>query len=165
MSNKELVDYSLDMVGDRKDYSDKLQYHRVEKSTMDAISRISKYGYEKHGCYDSWKEQDDPLVYVDALLRHTYELLDGNFFDEESGLCHGDAVVWNAQAFTNLLYKKVGYQQKYLEQDNEICAISWLNMLKKSAYPDDEYQMSINDYEYNIDTSVDYDYVRRECSE
>ena len=106
---------------------------------------------------------DDPLVYVDALLRHTYELLDGNFFDEESGLCHGDAIVWNAQAFTNLLYKKVGYQQKYLEQDNEICAISWLNMLKKSAYPDNEYQMSINDYEYNIDTSVDY--VRKECSE
>lgn len=134
--------------GDRKDYSNKLQYHRVEKSTRQAISRVARYGYQKHACYDSWKEQENPLVYADALERHLAEVLDGNFFDSESGLSHLDAVVWNAQALTHLVYKKLGHEQDNIEQDNEAIALNWKKMLYYDAYPnqkDYDHQISIHD--------------------
>ena len=100
----------VDSTGDRKSHLHKMPYQNVEKVVFDSIARISQYGFNKYGCYDSWQSQVDIDVYYGALLRHLMADLDGELLDTESGLSHLDHALWNLQAILWLREKKEMYR-------------------------------------------------------
>ena len=101
------------ITGDRKDYKDKLPYHQVKRSTFELISKVSQYGYQKYGCYDSWEHQEDPNVYFDAMLRHSMQHQNGELFDRESTILHIAHGLWNYQAWCYLLLRENNLIDEY----------------------------------------------------
>ena len=65
----------------------KLDLTLVPNSLIRAVATIREYGIAKYGERDNWKKV--PVEeYKKALYRHLLSALDGEEFDEESGLPH-----------------------------------------------------------------------------
>lgn len=67
--------------------SGKLMMSLIEPQFIKGTAEVLTIGGVKYEI-DNWKKCDDRQRYVDALLRHIYDYLDGNKCDEESGVSH-----------------------------------------------------------------------------
>lgn len=66
----------------------KIQPTLVPTALIQAVARVRKYGVDKYGTKESWREVE-PQRYRDAMYRHLLAYIDNpNGVDEESGLPH-----------------------------------------------------------------------------
>lgn len=63
----------------------------VPWATIKAMARVRRYGIDKYGAAESWRDVE-PHRWIDAALRHIYAHLNGEITDPESGLPH----LWHA---------------------------------------------------------------------
>jgi hypothetical protein len=72
-----------DLIGIKKD-----NIHLVPPEAIRGISKAMQYGADKYGAYNWRDKKIQYLIYLDATLRHTLALLDGEDLDPDSGLPH-----------------------------------------------------------------------------
>jgi hypothetical protein len=48
-------------------------------------AKAMKHGADKYGAYNWRDNKVQAMIYIDAILRHTYEYLEGNDVDKDSG--------------------------------------------------------------------------------
>lgn len=71
----------------QKDRKGKVEPTLVDPEFIRAIARVRMYGNQKYPDKDNWK--GNPVeFYRDAAYRHWLQYLDGEYYDEESGLPH-----------------------------------------------------------------------------
>lgn len=59
----------------------------VYNSVIKLISKVRRFGIEKHGNSEDWRTTN-PIQHYDAMLRHINAAIDGEELDTESGLPH-----------------------------------------------------------------------------
>jgi hypothetical protein len=65
----------------------KLMLSLIEPEFIQGTAMVLTLGAEKYEI-DNWKKCDDTKRYKDALLRHVYDYLNGDKFDDETGVSH-----------------------------------------------------------------------------
>lgn len=85
---------------------------QITKALADCIGRGMMYGTEKYG-RDNFKlfKKGDIVSMYGSLLRHIFKALNGEEFDDESGLSHLDHIASNINIIA-FLEDKLGYQFK-----------------------------------------------------
>jgi hypothetical protein len=78
----------------------------VYPSTIYAIARIRRYGINKYGDSENWRDVPD-IDYLDATLRHILKDLSGEEFDSGKGGSNESHI---AHALTNLSFI---YERRY----------------------------------------------------
>lgn len=69
------------------------------------VGRVGTFGANKY-TDNGWQSvENGQSRYTDALLRHLFQFMNGEYIDKESGLCHLSHVAWNALAILSL-YKE-----------------------------------------------------------
>ena len=81
----------------------KIRLELLPPFALNALGAVLTYGAKKYGD-QSWR-QVEPDRYEGALLRHMTAYMDGEFFDEESGMPHLWHVLCNV-VFLVELYRK-----------------------------------------------------------
>lgn len=79
---------------------DKLMLELIPPSTYISLGQVLTYGAKKYKP-EGWR-QVEPTRYVGALLRHLVAYMNGEEYDEESGLRHIDHVLCNAAFLVDL---------------------------------------------------------------
>ena len=69
----------------------------VPWASIKAMARVRRYGIDKYGAAESWRDVE-PHRWIDAALRHIYAHLNGEIIDPESGLPH----LWHASTSLGL---------------------------------------------------------------
>lgn len=69
----------------------------VPWASIEAMARVRRYGINKYGAAESWRDVE-PHRWIDAALRHIYAHLNGEIIDPESGLPH----LWHASTSLGL---------------------------------------------------------------
>ena len=87
----------------------KLKLSLVPTEIIRNIAVIREYGNRKYGSSENWRTVDKQR-YVDALYRHWLAYIDGERYDQESGLPHIWHVACNL-AFIIEMEKEVEYTQ------------------------------------------------------
>lgn len=75
-----------------KDIKGKIKLRLVPRSSVEAIARARMFGVSKYGDEMSYLKTESK-EFLDASLRHIFKYLDGELYDEESGLCHLDHAI------------------------------------------------------------------------
>jgi hypothetical protein len=72
-------------------------WHFIPMGILRGVARVLTFGAQKYAA-DSWQTVDDAEVrYFSAMIRHhCHHYLDGEFYDEESGLPHWAHFLCNA---------------------------------------------------------------------
>ena len=93
---------------------EKLDFTMICTEFLRGVTRVMADGERKHG-RDTWKNsehKDYDLLRLKSLLRHTIDLIDGNYIDAESGFPNIDHIAANCmiiryhQALKGLINKK-----------------------------------------------------------
>ena len=66
----------------------------VPASLIEAVARVREYGIAKYGKTESWQKVED-IRYLDALGRHYFAIVGGEWIDKDSGLPHLDHIACN----------------------------------------------------------------------
>lgn len=66
---------------------DKYEPTLVYTSLIRTIARVRRFGTDKHKHSEDWRTTQEADHYK-AMLRHIYAAMDGEIYDEESGLLH-----------------------------------------------------------------------------
>ncbi len=72
-----------------------MSYPLSARYALEGVAKVMEYGAIKYN-RNNWKKGLDLETTLDSLLRHVVKLLDGEFYDEESGLPHLDHISTNA---------------------------------------------------------------------
>ena len=80
-----------DLIGCKKD-----NIHLVPPEGIRQISKAMRYGADKYGPYNWRDNKVQYVIYLDAILRHTLALLEGEDVDPDSGLKHEAHIGANA---------------------------------------------------------------------
>jgi hypothetical protein len=106
------------------------------------VAPVMQLGAKKYGPYN-WREKPVRLaVYLEAMLRHVYAVMDGEWLDSESGRPHvahiaaSAGIVLDAEAIGNLIY----------EEQNEGAAPELMAAQDLSAVPRPGEEMGRGDY-------------------
>ncbi len=65
------------------------------------LAEVAEYGANKYSKHN-WKEGLYVRSVTSSLLRHLSAFIDGEITDEESGLPHTGAIVWNAMVLAEM---------------------------------------------------------------
>lgn len=82
----------------------KTQWSIVDFKSIESLPKVLEFGAKKYS-RDNWKKGLDLNQILDSMSRHLFELIDGNYLDEESGLSHMGHIMCNAM-FYEYHYKK-----------------------------------------------------------
>ena len=79
----------------------------VEPDFILGVANVLTFGANKYEA-GNWKKLDDSELYryKDALLRHTLQYLNGEYYDKESGLPHLDHMATNIMFIRHFEEKK-----------------------------------------------------------
>ena len=86
----------------------KPEYDRLNWGVLAEINAVHKMGDEKY-TRDSWKQGIELSRLCNAIIRHTSQILRGNFIDDESGLNHSSHVAASAEMLTYYLQNPERY--------------------------------------------------------
>lgn len=89
----------------------------VPKSAMFEMAKAFTYGQVKHGKHN-FKENNTPLTEIlDAGLRHIYQFLDGEDYDEESQVLHLGNAMANLAMAIDMYYNRKNMDDRYKSKD------------------------------------------------
>ena len=101
----------------------KLKWSLVDYKSLEPMVEVLEFGARKYS-KDNWKKGLPATEILESLLRHVYEMLDGNVIDEESGqriighiMCNAmflSYVLKNKPEFDDLGKKEIYYSKKLL---------------------------------------------------
>lgn len=107
-----------------KNNTGKYQPRLIYTSLLKAISQVREYGIKKYGSSEDWRTTDSAR-HFDAAIRHIRAHLDGEAFDQESGLPH------LSHAASNIMFE--------LERTLFVESVK-INLPIESAQPIDDFQ-------------------------
>ena len=82
-----------------KDDHNKPKITLLDTRFIEGMSEVMMYGIEKKYERDNWKKNMDPERILDAMLRHSFDLAQGEIIDPESGLPHVYHIGCNAMMY------------------------------------------------------------------
>lgn len=107
--------------------SDKLQHSLVQVEFIELMTKVLMHGNTKY-VPNSWKHQKDISLYHDALYRHWFAYLKGEYNAPDSGLPHLAHVAINAMI---LHYLETCTDEQQLFEDSIADGLSSLDALAR----------------------------------
>lgn len=95
-SDEEVLQWEVETTGAVREKLGKPPYDLVPFQEMtDAYVRVAEFGAKKYAAWN-WSKGLSKVQLCCSLLRHTFAYIRGEDRDHESGLSHGDHILWNA---------------------------------------------------------------------
>lgn len=105
-----------------------------------ALARVKELGAIKYG-RDNWKKGGkEDWEYLDALMRHLKDLVNGETFAGDTGCTHLGHIMWNIMALQDLNYPGITYDPELFEAMKEY----WT--LRRAAEKEGETFMSVEEF-------------------
>lgn len=76
----------------------KAQWHLVDFKSLEPLVRVLEYGAKKYAP-NNWKKGAPKEQYLDCIMRHLVEVMDGNELDAESKQHHMGHIMANAMFY------------------------------------------------------------------
>ena len=83
-----------------KDDKGKPKITLLDTRFVEGMSKVMMYGLSKKYERDNWKKKMDPERLLDAMLRHAFDIAQGELIDPESGLPHAFHIACNAMMYS-----------------------------------------------------------------
>lgn len=98
---------------DLKEYKDKVPVDEMQWKAFGSplgVYGVFKFAQQKYGNVSSWRNRssDSKSKYLSAMIRHYFEIKNGEEIDPESGLHHGAAMAWNALSYLEFVIEDMG---------------------------------------------------------
>lgn len=83
-----------------------LSYVLQSKESSEGLARVLEMGGKKYG-RDNWKKGLNENEIIDSLMRHLVKHINGEIFDDESGLPHTDHIQANAYFLSHFTHRQI----------------------------------------------------------
>ena len=83
----------------------KPRWSLVDHKSLEPLVRVLEFGENKYGRFN-WKKGLDKTEILESLYRHLISLMDGQEFDEETGLHHIGHIMSNAMFYSYFMEEK-----------------------------------------------------------